>query len=200
MQFNHDTITETYTTSHEIDVTSATLGQYKAIIRHTPENDVCHPRHDCDNLGTITAEHRDYNLADEHAMSVEELDEALQAEPDEYISLPVYLYDHSGLSMSTTPFSCPWDSGQVGIIYVTRAEVAEQYRGHDLPSDEQIKEYLADEINTYSQWLEGEVYSFQILDKDGEEVDACSGYIGLEAVEQEASSTLEYFAKKAGVA
>ena len=38
------------------------------------------------------------------------------------VYLPVYLYDHSGLVLQTTPFSCPWDSGHVGIIYTTLEE------------------------------------------------------------------------------
>ena len=27
------------------------------------------------------------------------------------VILPLYLYDHSGITMNTTGFSCPWDSG-----------------------------------------------------------------------------------------
>ena len=37
-----------------------------------------------------------------------------------YVILPLYLYDHSGITMSTGPFSCPWDSGQVGWIYASK--------------------------------------------------------------------------------
>ena len=37
---------------------------------------------------------------------------------DKYITLPLYLMDHSGLAMQTTSFNDPWDSGQVGWIYV----------------------------------------------------------------------------------
>lgn len=36
------------------------------------------------------------------------------------IILPLYLYDHSGITMRTSKFSCPWDSGQVGWIYATK--------------------------------------------------------------------------------
>ncbi len=39
---------------------------------------------------------------------------------DKYIILPLFLYDHSGITMSTGPFSCPWDSGQVGWIYASK--------------------------------------------------------------------------------
>jgi hypothetical protein len=33
------------------------------------------------------------------------------------VILPLYLYDHGGITISCSPFSCPWDSGQVGWIY-----------------------------------------------------------------------------------
>jgi hypothetical protein len=39
----------------------------------------------------------------------------------DYVILPLYLYDHSGISMNTSGFSCGWDSGQVGFIYCERS-------------------------------------------------------------------------------
>ena len=43
------------------------------------------------------------------------------------IVLPVYLYDHSGIRISTSPFSCPWDSGQVGVIYCTKKKAVYEF-------------------------------------------------------------------------
>lgn len=40
------------------------------------------------------------------------------------LMLPLHLYDHSGITMNTTGFHCPWDSGQVGFIYVTLKDAA----------------------------------------------------------------------------
>lgn len=37
-----------------------------------------------------------------------------------YVILPLYLYDHGSITMSTGAFSCPWDSGQVGWIYASK--------------------------------------------------------------------------------
>lgn len=42
------------------------------------------------------------------------------------VMLPVYLMDHSGLSVNTVGFGCPWDSGQVGMIYCP-LETARRY-------------------------------------------------------------------------
>lgn len=45
---------------------------------------------------------------------------------DKYIILPLYLYDHSGITMSTSVFSCPWDSGQVGWIYASKQKFIDE--------------------------------------------------------------------------
>ena len=62
-----------------------------------------------DNLGKMCCFHKRYNLGDKHTMTVDEVQELVQRE--DVIALPLYLYDHSGITMNTTGFSCPWDSG-----------------------------------------------------------------------------------------
>ena len=44
---------------------------------------------------------------------------SLVEQMDGMVILPLYLYDHSGITMNTCGFSCPWDSGQVGWIYAS---------------------------------------------------------------------------------
>jgi len=40
---------------------------------------------------------------------------------------PVYAYIHGGITVSTTPFSCRWDSGVLGFIRTTSKESAEKW-------------------------------------------------------------------------
>ncbi|SNS23209.1 hypothetical protein SAMN05446037_1006135 [Anaerovirgula multivorans] len=42
------------------------------------------------------------------------------------VILPLYLYDHSGITMSSSPFSCQWDSVQVGWIFCTKERFREE--------------------------------------------------------------------------
>lgn len=101
-----------------------------------------------------------------------------------YISLPLYLYDHSGITMNTTGFHCPWDSGQVGFIYVSREKVREEYGWKRITKarEQQILAYLKAEVETYDQYLRGDVYGFVIeeLKQDGtwENFDSCWGFYG----------------------
>jgi hypothetical protein len=39
----------------------------------------------------------------------------------------VYAYSHSGLTVSTTPFPCPWDSGQLGFALVSKEDIRKRY-------------------------------------------------------------------------
>src|SRR3954463_6000135 len=89
------------------------------------DEDSISPRED-DNLGTMACFHSRYLLGDHnHGFSIEEAKQI--AASKDVISLPLYLYDHSGLTMNTEVFSCPWDSGQVGFIFVEKDKVRAEY-------------------------------------------------------------------------
>jgi hypothetical protein len=111
-----------------------------------------------------------------------------------YIILPVYLYDHSGLTLSTSPFSCPWDSGQVGYIYIPMLTARREYPGLDGDDlrNRAIKTLKA-EVEEYSAYLAGEVYGWFIKDDVGETLDSCWGYYGYLHAEQEAKEVLQHW-------
>ena len=85
-----------------------------------------------DNLFTMTCYHRRYDLGDGKAQNINDYgswNEWFHGEVigeltvNDFVFRPLYLYDHSGLSMSTSPYSCTWDSGQVGYIYALRSHL-----------------------------------------------------------------------------
>lgn len=139
------------------------------------------PREECDNLGYMICFHDRYNLGDDHNLSIEEAKEIENSE--DVVCLPLYLYDHSGLTMNTTGFHCPWDSGQVGIIYVTKDEIREEFGRQRLSKDiiEKVKNILVSEVKEYDYFLRGECYTF-ITSIDGDVVDSCGGYLGHENI------------------
>jgi len=135
--------------------------------------------------------HRSYLLGDKHDLSIEQAKELSDSES--VISLPLYLYDHSGLSMSTGTFSCQWDSGQVGFIYVTVDKLLKQFGKKELTQDliEQAKKILDNEVKTYDQFLSGEVYGYVIEDANGENIDSCWGFFGYDYCKGAGESMLE---------
>ena len=59
-------------------------------------------------------------------------DAMLKVISEKYITLPLYLMDHSGLVMQTTSFNDPWDSGQVGWIYVSKEDALKEFGGEKM--------------------------------------------------------------------
>lgn len=157
---------------------------------HTePEN----PREDFDHMGKMVCWHRNYRLGDKNEFSSpEEFEEYAKAEKLPLV-LPLYLYDHSGLSMSVGGFSCPWDSGQVGWIYVTRKAILENFMAKKLTKKvlEQAHKVLLAEVEEFDQYLTGQVYGFIVEDKDGNHLESCWGFYGLEYCVSEARGAAE---------
>jgi hypothetical protein len=146
-----------------------------------------------DNLGIMVCFHNRYNLGDKTDLKSsmfdgwEELAKHLQEEEEATHILPLYLYDHSGITMSTGPFSCRWDSGQVGFIYTTAKRIAEMG-----VAEENIEQQLEAEVKVYDQYLQGDVWGYIIEDEDGEQLDSCWGFYGREDAESEARAAMEH--------
>ena len=106
----------------------------------------------------------------------------------------LFLYDHSVITISTGRFSCPWDYGQVGWIYITKDKIEKEGW-----TPEQADNYLDGEVEVYDNYLTGEVYGFKIEDTDGEEIESCYGYYGddgKESMIQECKQTIDHLVKK----
>lgn len=152
-----------------------------ATIHYDPD---CGSPREYDNIGTLCLFHRRRNLPNESGRSVEDLRESLASPGFSGVWLPVYCYEHSGIKLSTEPFSCPWDSGQLGVIFVTWEKLRDEF-SHILNKDllrEYAERYLREEVEVFSQWLNGECYGYIIKDEDGSDIDSCWGFIGYAAV------------------
>lgn len=79
-----------------------------------------------------------------------------------FIALPLYLYDHSGITMNTGGFSCGWDSGCVGVIVCTKEQVQEHWDG----DEDKAEEYLKSEVAEYDHYLTGNVWGFSAEERN----------------------------------
>ncbi|MDF1803574.1 hypothetical protein [Thalassovita sp.] len=147
------------------------------------------------NLGTLICWHRRYRLGDSHQFDSPEaflrnlanvsdqsdllLDQLRERAGHKAITLPVFIYDHSGLAMNTIGFHCPWDSGQVGFVYVTLEVVRKEFGVKRVTKAlrEKAEDILRGEIVSYDAYLGGRVYGY-VIEQDGEEIDACWGFVG----------------------
>lgn len=95
----------------------------------------------------------------------------LLQESDDIVLMPLWLYDHSGISMSTShtyPYNDRWDSGQVGWIYLTKERFLSETGYEEVQWPEKACEMLQAEVVIYDQYLRGETYGFQVFKFDKE--------------------------------
>mgnify|MGYP001601435365 CR=1 FL=1 len=142
-----------------------------------------------DNIGTMVCFHGRYTLGDKHSFgSPDDFLEWWKKNGKGGVLLSLYLYDHSGITMSASssgnPFSCPWDSGQVGWIYATKETILKEYgeEGKNritVSMKKKATHYLLNEVKVYDQYLTGEVYGYRVKDKNGEDIEGgCWGFYG----------------------
>ena len=178
------------------------IGKYQIdIIQDTdPES----PR-EWDNLGTMVCFHRNYILGDKHDYNHndysgwKEMKESIIRNENVGVILPLYLYDHSGITMNTTGFSCGWDSGQVGFIFVSKEKIREEFGVKYVTKKviEKIEKLLVGEVETYDQYLTGDIYGYRITDTEtDEELDSCWGFYGSDYCMEEAKRIVQYYIEK----
>jgi hypothetical protein len=161
--------------------------------------DCGNPR-DADNLGVMYCEHRRYELGDmpyeKHVPEIGAIREAVQEikrrgyNMDRLarylrltigatVVLPLYLFDHSGLAMTTCAAkfavwdSAGWDWGMVGII-------CDSARTRELigATPEQVEGNLTSEVEEYDAYLHGSVYGYTVTHiPTGIQVDSCWGFL-----------------------
>jgi hypothetical protein len=153
------------------------------IVKILRDTDPCNPRTEWDNAGTMVCWHDRYQLGDKQPSCNPQ--EYLDDLPEGTLVLPLYLYDHSGITMSTGAFGCPWDSGQVGFIYATPEVIQNEWGG----DRKRAQEYLENQVKVYDQFLTGDVWGFRVFEEQAkceccdhqpepEEVDSCWGFYG----------------------
>ena len=148
-----------------------------------------------ENLGVMFCSHRRYNLGDKkedcYNLNTDDFDnwndmeKWINGKLDSSVCLPIFMYDHSGIAIKTTPFGDRWDSGQIGFIFVTKEDVKKEWKVKKISKKlkKRITEILENEVKTYDQYLQGDIYMFKVKKVDtetGEEEteDSCGGFYG----------------------
>lgn len=167
------------------------------------DSDPINPRTEWDNFGTMVCFHRRYELGDKHKMTLEQ---AIDFETrDDIITLPLYLMDHGGIMLKASDFGdslqARFDSGKVGFIYVEKDKALKEFGN----VEDAIK-CLKGEVETYNQFLNGQVYGYVITKPkqcdtckhiEHEEIESCWGFYGDEEnALQEAKSVVDYLVGK----
>lgn len=160
-------INETITGAFEIVPASET-------IKICADDGATDPLEDSDNFFIMYCAHNRYTLGHKDAQSP--YTDGSKLRDDVLAVLPLYLYDHSGITMNTTGFSCGFDSGLVGWIYCTKESLAVTgTTGNTATLNKYMKNFVD---KTYDPYLRGSCWRFSVTDENGEYVDSCWGFIG----------------------
>ena len=156
-------------------------------------DEACESPREWDNLTIIVTIKNNHNdIGDIQENSSEELRELLEDKKAKF-AMPLYIYEHSGMALKCFedktmvgyPYNDQWDAGCIGMVFTTEALLKEA--GLFNSTKKEIIEYMKAEVDTYSQWCNGECYGFRLskwskCDKcnqlEDKEIDSCFGYYG----------------------
>lgn len=152
------------------------------------------PDYQCEN----PLDHPDFKVAILHGRYVnpspecgttpEEIEAWQEENKRDYWTANLWLYDHGQvayLAGETNPFSCPRDSGRVGIIAIPRG------RGFGpLESGTPYLETANIFLETYTNWANGQCCGWYAKNDDGETIDSCWGFYSLEEAIDDAEAAL----------
>lgn len=161
------------------------------------DQDPSDPRKDFDNLTTLTCWHRRVNLGDKRIngeTTAKELIRSLRNQGEKVLALiPLYLYEHGGITMSTRPFLCRFDSGQVGWGYVTQTDADKMGCVGPTYNKSVFENAIREEVESYNDYLAGRCYGYQVEGRDGDNLDSCWGFLGdIDYVRSEAKIAAEF--------
>lgn len=106
--------------------------------------------------------------------------------------MPLFLYDHSGLTMScgarVYPYNDRWDSSVVGWIVAVKKTLLDNKIGTESNWRERAVEIMEADVEVYDQYLTGEVYGYTLYKADvpkdedepiaWDEIHSCWGFYG----------------------
>ena len=120
-------------------------------------------------------------VPDPDAIDLEEI-EAWNGKP-----FPLYMLDHSGISLSLSPFADRWDSGQVGYIFMKASNFVDERGENRIVLEAEQRKHAEAFIEYINCALVGEIYGYDIVRKHActhcgssteEWDDGCGGFIG----------------------
>ena len=145
----------------------ATLAELKAKIKKHTKNYTMRDYRVLISMGNDWSERFEYLFTHEFNLLGSSLDEL--SLPAKVVWLPVYIYEHGGITIKTSPFSCMFDSGLLGIAYIVNT---------DNQPVEQLENVIKGEVSTYNDYLVGNCYGYKITDEQDNDIDSCWGFIG----------------------
>lgn len=173
------------------------LKKTKTLVKVVHDYDAESPR-GWDNQSNWLCFHNRYDLGDKHINKKfnkddydnwDEVEQAIKEEYDVVFITPLSLYDHSVQQIHVGSLR-GWDCGRVGFAFITREQARQiipnidDYKELNKPMQDKLLSVIQAEVNTYNQWLIGDVHGIQVYnvfeDENGHRIeemtDSCYGF------------------------
>lgn len=140
-----------------------------------------------DAVGQLALKHPRYYLANETDIHIDSIDniqqlfDEIRRRYNVRMITGVQLYDHGGVELtlcSPDDYIGNWDTCLVGVAFIDNDNpILKEY---DKYTDEEIRNIVNEELEMYTQYLNGEVYSYVVEDSDGNVIDSCAGFYNMD--------------------
>lgn len=174
-------------------------GMTVEILPYEKDIDHLNPRLD-DCFCVIVADHPKYDIGDtEHGYreengyewgpdSLQEIHADIVKTHPGCIIRPLFLMDHGLVGVSLKDYRDKWDSGQVGWVFVSRQMIRDNWGIKRVTKEyiERAEALMASEVEEYSRWLEGCVYTFKVTNPATGESEKGDPMIGMHSTQLEA--------------
>lgn len=118
----------------------------------------------------------------------------ITAEYNARLMVPVQRYEHSLVSYyAGDPTTEHWDTGIAGVAILTKQELDEEFHG----DEDKARKCLEGELESFTDWSNGTIYAYVVESKDGDVLDSCCGFYGLDFAETEAKESMGHYVNEA---
>ena len=135
--------------------------------------------------GTVLCESEHEDVAADAVVDEMTVPECRAALEDHVFAMPVFCYDHGGITIScdsTYPYNDEFDGGQIGWATLDKDTVLQNWPCQDdwkAEAEKAIRSF----VKTYDLYLTGDVWYFMLNRKDPgtgkwEELESCGGFLG----------------------
>jgi len=123
-------------------------------------------------------------------------DSRLQIGKSHYLDVEIDKYEHSSVSYSVKGegYQCRWDTSNTWAVWFPDESAMQDIMSFKTKNCQRKLgvEIARDSWELFNQWANGDVYGFQIEDENGNNIDGCWGFYGMESVKEEVNSQLDY--------
>ena len=134
--------------------------------------------------------HRNYSLGNNKNFSSSdynsftEMEKAIKKQEKPLVILPLFMYEHSGITLSTTPFSCRFDSGQLGFVFISKTKFDEMFGKECKGKKKLAADIIKQAVEIYSNYVNGDTYHVNILE-NGKYYDEIEYYLPEYEIEEQ---------------